>query len=394
MISSESSPMHYQPSSTFELHQATFQQNNCTSSSFPVTLWPWVNIKAVRAMEKIIIEEINEQMTYGGNKRTFEPLRYIVSLIHRLNISVSLDMANKVTTAAVVEVVVVVFVVVVILLLPLLLPFLPLLFPVLFVPPPSAASSDSSLSPPLHPLTVNSGPQAINLFLLVPPSAYKPVKILLGLFFYFLCAAIYHFHYSELNAFVLPTTWFLLNRNGRDTAVHYSSLQLLQSLFPPISSMPRRRHFRQGKTARSQCCNNPPAHLSAVKLTHTANTHCPHCRWPGQYSVQAILYRGEAPCTAEATATTATGCLHCLQSSFCKGVTCFFCPRKTHSLQYWSIEDRMTFLYTPNMCTLVKTCITRQRWQVTLCHVHGISLAFFKSAVYQAQSVLGRIKPS
>ena len=75
---------------------------------------------------------------------------------------------------------------------------------------------------------------------------------------------------------------------------------------------------------------------------HADNTHY---HWPGQYSMQAVLYREEVPHTAEATATTANDCLHCLQNSFCKGVTCFFCPHKSQSSitlldNYWSREDR------------------------------------------------------
>ena len=37
-----------QPSWTFKLHHATFQHNDETSSSFPVTLWHWVNIKVIQ----------------------------------------------------------------------------------------------------------------------------------------------------------------------------------------------------------------------------------------------------------------------------------------------------------------------------------------------------------
>ena len=35
-------------------------------------------------------------------------------------------------------------------------------------------------------------------------------------------------------------------------------LKLKLKPFPPISSMPRRRHFRQGRTTRTQSCNNHP----------------------------------------------------------------------------------------------------------------------------------------
>ena len=44
---SQTSPSHNQSSQTFELLHATSQQNDCTSSSFPVNLWPWVNIKTI-----------------------------------------------------------------------------------------------------------------------------------------------------------------------------------------------------------------------------------------------------------------------------------------------------------------------------------------------------------
>ena len=37
-----------QRSWTFELLYATLQQNDCTSSRFPVTLWPWMNIKVIQ----------------------------------------------------------------------------------------------------------------------------------------------------------------------------------------------------------------------------------------------------------------------------------------------------------------------------------------------------------
>ena len=43
----QSSPLHHQPSRRFELLHTTLQLNNYTSSSFPVTLWPWVNIKVI-----------------------------------------------------------------------------------------------------------------------------------------------------------------------------------------------------------------------------------------------------------------------------------------------------------------------------------------------------------
>ena len=46
--SSQSSPLHKQLSQTSELLHATLQQNNCTISSFLLTLWPWVNIKVIQ----------------------------------------------------------------------------------------------------------------------------------------------------------------------------------------------------------------------------------------------------------------------------------------------------------------------------------------------------------
>ena len=42
---SQSSPLNNQ---TSELFHAALQHNDCTSSSFPVTLWPWVNIKVIQ----------------------------------------------------------------------------------------------------------------------------------------------------------------------------------------------------------------------------------------------------------------------------------------------------------------------------------------------------------
>ena len=44
----KSSPFHNQPSWTFGLLHATLQQNDCASSSFPVTLWPWGKVKAIK----------------------------------------------------------------------------------------------------------------------------------------------------------------------------------------------------------------------------------------------------------------------------------------------------------------------------------------------------------
>ena len=43
--SSQSSPLHNQPSWAFALLHTTLQQNDCTSSQFPITLWPSVNIQ-------------------------------------------------------------------------------------------------------------------------------------------------------------------------------------------------------------------------------------------------------------------------------------------------------------------------------------------------------------
>ena len=51
--SSQASSLHNQPSRTFELLHATFQQRNSTSSSFPVTLWPWVNIRVIQTRIKL-----------------------------------------------------------------------------------------------------------------------------------------------------------------------------------------------------------------------------------------------------------------------------------------------------------------------------------------------------
>ena len=78
---------------------------------------------------------------------------------------------------------------------------------------------------------------------------------------------------------------------------------------------------------------------SAVTTACAAFCHkpYPHSQFTSlltrQYNVQAVLYRGEARCTAEATATADTGCLHYLQNSFYKEFICFFCPCKTHCLQ-------------------------------------------------------------
>ena len=44
MTSSQSSPLHNKPSRTTELLHATLWQTDCTISSFPVPLWPLVNI--------------------------------------------------------------------------------------------------------------------------------------------------------------------------------------------------------------------------------------------------------------------------------------------------------------------------------------------------------------
>ena len=47
-LHSDPSRLHNLPSRTFELLHATLQQNDSTSSSFPVTLWPWLNIKVIQ----------------------------------------------------------------------------------------------------------------------------------------------------------------------------------------------------------------------------------------------------------------------------------------------------------------------------------------------------------
>ena len=36
------------PSRTLGLVHATLQQNDCKSSSFPVTLWPWLKFKVIQ----------------------------------------------------------------------------------------------------------------------------------------------------------------------------------------------------------------------------------------------------------------------------------------------------------------------------------------------------------
>ena len=50
--SPQSSPWHNQLSPISELLHATLQQNDCTSSSFPINLWPWVNIKVIQTVCK------------------------------------------------------------------------------------------------------------------------------------------------------------------------------------------------------------------------------------------------------------------------------------------------------------------------------------------------------
>ena len=52
--SSQSSSLHNQPSWTSELLHSTLQQNTCTSLTFPVTLWPWVNIKIIQIGIKLL----------------------------------------------------------------------------------------------------------------------------------------------------------------------------------------------------------------------------------------------------------------------------------------------------------------------------------------------------
>ena len=51
--SSQSSPLHNQPLQIFELLYATLQQHDCTSSSFPITLLPWENIKVIQTGIKL-----------------------------------------------------------------------------------------------------------------------------------------------------------------------------------------------------------------------------------------------------------------------------------------------------------------------------------------------------
>ena len=46
--SSQSSPLHNEPSWTFDLLHATLQQNDCTNSSLPITLWPCVDIEIIQ----------------------------------------------------------------------------------------------------------------------------------------------------------------------------------------------------------------------------------------------------------------------------------------------------------------------------------------------------------
>ena len=44
---------HNQPSWTYELLQPTLQQNDCSSSSFPMILWPWVKTKVIQTGNKL-----------------------------------------------------------------------------------------------------------------------------------------------------------------------------------------------------------------------------------------------------------------------------------------------------------------------------------------------------
>ena len=71
--SSQSSPFHNQSSLEFELLHATFQQNDCTSSSIPTTLWPWVNVQVIQTGIKLwnlvisiipSLEQINSHVSW------------------------------------------------------------------------------------------------------------------------------------------------------------------------------------------------------------------------------------------------------------------------------------------------------------------------------------------
>ena len=50
-----SSPLHNQPSQASELLHTILKQNACSSSSFPVILLPWVNIKVIQTGIKLYL---------------------------------------------------------------------------------------------------------------------------------------------------------------------------------------------------------------------------------------------------------------------------------------------------------------------------------------------------
>ena len=71
---------------------------------------------------------------------------------------------------------------------------------------------------------------------------------------------------------------------------------------------------------------------------------------------------------------TAASCLCCPRNVFTGGYSFHVSVLNTQctltlSDNCWSREERMDFLSTLNMPTLVERCITRQRWQVRLCIV-------------------------
>ena len=52
-ISLQSSPLHYQPLQKLGLLHSTLQQNNCTRSSFFITVWPWERDRVIQTAIKL-----------------------------------------------------------------------------------------------------------------------------------------------------------------------------------------------------------------------------------------------------------------------------------------------------------------------------------------------------
>ena len=114
----------------------------------------------------------------------------------------------------------------------------------------------------------------------------------------------------------------------------------------------------------------PPAWTSSpIPVTYTIR----RMRFTSQCTA-VRLQRLSWPFLPKPQQLTAASCLCCPRNVFTGGYSFHVSVLNTQctltlSDNCWSREERMDFLSTLNMPTLVERCITRQRWQVRLCIV-------------------------